>query len=136
MAEISGREDIFKQFDKLGLLPKNCTRIVLDFTLDNLAKVYYETIADAQLIELDIPSYLGPKIKGNHIEVELKESTNEQTYRWVSVMDKDTCEGCRARNGTILTATQVEDGKQGCVPPLHSPKSGIGGCRCEVEEIK
>ena len=75
---ITGREGLFGQFKKAGMLPDNCRRIVIDIEVNELVKVYYETFGDDQLVAIDIPQYLGPIISGNKVECELKEKPDGQ----------------------------------------------------------
>lgn len=55
--------ELIEQFLKVGIVPKNCTRIVLDIRYDDITKLYYKCLGDERLIEIDIPKALGPNVK-------------------------------------------------------------------------
>lgn len=59
----TGNSSLIKQFMDAGIVPENCQRIVLDLRHDAIAKLYYECLADTRILEIDIPSHIGPEIK-------------------------------------------------------------------------
>lgn len=52
------RCELFEQFDKAGLIPSNCRRIIIDLMVNTMAKIYYETYADDRLIDINLPDLL------------------------------------------------------------------------------
>ena len=41
-----------------GIVPKNCTRVIIDIGLDSILKVYYEAYGDQRILDLDLMSAL------------------------------------------------------------------------------
>lgn len=57
-------------------------------------------------------------------------------YKWISVMDEQTCNDCLVRHNRIFSKTQLN--RRGW-PPLHGPKNQKGkirGYRCTLEKLK
>ena len=49
---------IQQQLIDAGIVPDNCTRVIIDIGLDSILKVYYETYGDKRIFDLDLMSAL------------------------------------------------------------------------------
>ena len=45
---------IQQQLIDAGIVPENCTRVIIDIGLDAILKVYYETYGDKRILDLDL----------------------------------------------------------------------------------
>lgn len=68
---------IQQQLIDAGIVPENCTRVIIDIGLDEILKVYYEAYGDKRILDLDLMSALKdvevfkiePALKISHKEV-------------------------------------------------------------------
>ena len=49
---------IQQQLIDAGIVPENCTRVIIDIGLDQILKVYYEAYGDKRILDLDLMSAL------------------------------------------------------------------------------
>lgn len=58
MPDLITGEKLVKQFQKAGMLPDNCRRMVIDASADKLVIIYYECYGDERIIDICVPDKL------------------------------------------------------------------------------
>ena len=59
MGRIIKADVIGQKLMDAGIVPSNCTRIIIDLELDNVAKVYCQCLGDTKLLDFDWGVELG-----------------------------------------------------------------------------
>jgi len=49
---------LIEELESAGIIPKNCRRVILDISYDEEVKLYYETLADERLLDVDLGAHL------------------------------------------------------------------------------
>jgi len=49
---------LIKALEKAGVLPGNCRRVIIDIAFDSLVTIYFETVADERLLDVDLATHL------------------------------------------------------------------------------
>jgi hypothetical protein len=55
-------QEVMQQLHRGGLIPDNCQRIVIDLTIGEPARVFYQCLGDERMLQVNLPEALADAV--------------------------------------------------------------------------